>query len=132
MLINFLRSENIYTKRYFFPGLQCCEPYASDLQPKLPFTQRLCEEVIVLPTGTQVTKSNIQRIVSLIHTLALQRNTESFKPYSKPIEVDRSSLTERLMYLKKIKRDNDATSARYEQDIQAIEHVLKATGESVS
>ena len=131
-LINFLRSENIYTKRYFFPGLQCCDPYASDLQPKLPFTQRLCEEVIVLPTGTQVTKSHIQRTVSLIHTLALQRTTESLKMHSKPIEVDRSSLTERLMYLTKMKRDNDATSKRYEQDIQAIEHELKATGETVS
>tara|TARA_B110000240_G_C13201625_1_gene326423 strand:+ start:227 stop:388 length:162 start_codon:yes stop_codon:yes gene_type:complete len=52
--------------------------------------------------------------------------------HSKPIEVDRSSLTERLMYLTKMKRDNDATSARYEQDIQAIEHELKATGETAS
>ncbi len=127
-VINFLRSENIYTKRYFFPGLHFCEPYASEKQTDLPFTDTLCEQVIVLPTGTQVTRSHIQRTISLIRAFALRHTVETFELHDKPIEVDRSSLTERLKYLRKMKLENDVIAARYDQDIKAIELELKATG----
>jgi dTDP-4-amino-4,6-dideoxygalactose transaminase len=128
-VVNFLRSMNIYAKRYFFPGLQNCEPYSSDLQPELPVTEMLCKEVIVLPTGTLVTKSHIRHIVSLIQSLDLSLKTKSLELLRKPIEVDRSSLTERLMYLRKWKCENEANAASCERDIKAIEQELKGTRE---
>jgi len=124
-VINFLRTENIYSKRYFFPGLHRCEPYVSDFQPELPITERLCSEVIVLPTGTQVTRTDIQRTVNVIKRLSVQCFDVSLETHRKPIRVDRSSLTERLKYLKKMKCNNDVISAKYEEDIRAVEQELK-------
>jgi dTDP-4-amino-4,6-dideoxygalactose transaminase len=123
-VMNFLRTKNIYSKRYFYPGLQHCQPYASDFQPALPVTEKLCQEVLVLPTGTQVTKLDIKRIVDLLCSLASQLVDRPSQMHSASISVDQSFLTERIMYLKTKKRESEELSAKYELDIEDIKQQM--------
>ncbi|MGH7634356.1 MAG: DegT/DnrJ/EryC1/StrS family aminotransferase, partial [Gemmatimonadaceae bacterium] len=53
-----LHAENVMARRYFYPGVHRMEPYRSvfpDAHRLLPRTERICREVLVLPTGTSVT-----------------------------------------------------------------------------
>jgi len=64
-----LRRNNILARRYFWPGVHRMEPYRS-LQPEagasLPATEKVSEQVIVLPTGTSVSPDDIHTIVSVL------------------------------------------------------------------
>lgn len=68
-IMHILHAENIIARRYFYPGSHRMEPYRS-FQPNagllLQNTERLVERVLVLPTGTQISKSDIEKIVALI------------------------------------------------------------------
>jgi dTDP-4-amino-4,6-dideoxygalactose transaminase len=60
-----LHAENVLAKRYFWPGCHRMEPYRSmDTagQVSLPNTDRLCRELMQLPTGTSVSQAEIARI----------------------------------------------------------------------
>jgi dTDP-4-amino-4,6-dideoxygalactose transaminase len=70
-LLAALHNENVLAKRYFFPGCHRLEPYRS-LAPRpieLPQTDRLCDRLIQLPTGTAVSDSDIARIGDLLRSL---------------------------------------------------------------
>jgi dTDP-4-amino-4,6-dideoxygalactose transaminase len=70
-LLAALHRENVLAKRYFCPGCHRLEPYRS-LSPRpleLPQTDRLCQRLIQLPTGTAVSESDIARIGDLLQTL---------------------------------------------------------------
>lgn len=64
-----LRSNNILARRYFWPGCHRMEPYRT-LQPsagaELPVTERLAEQVIVLPSGTAVSEADVDVICDVI------------------------------------------------------------------
>jgi dTDP-4-amino-4,6-dideoxygalactose transaminase len=64
-----LHSENVLARRYFYPGCHRMEPYRS-MDPvtceRLPCTERLVDRVLILPTGTAVSRSHIERISALI------------------------------------------------------------------
>ena len=64
-----LWAENVRARRYFYPGCHRMEPYRS-LCPHsgllLPETERLCERVLSLPTGTGVNQDDIARICEII------------------------------------------------------------------
>ncbi|MDD4869213.1 MAG: DegT/DnrJ/EryC1/StrS family aminotransferase [Kiritimatiellae bacterium] len=68
-LLKTLHSCNILARRYFHPGCHRMEPYKS-LFPYagllLPETERLCEKVLCLPTGTSVSENDIQQICEII------------------------------------------------------------------
>jgi dTDP-4-amino-4,6-dideoxygalactose transaminase len=60
-----LHSENVLAKRYFWPGCHRMEPYCSSDTAggvSLPNTDRLCHELMQLPTGTSVSQADIARI----------------------------------------------------------------------
>lgn len=60
-----LHAENVLAKRYFSPGCHRMEPYRSMESEKhlsLPETDRLCERLMQLPTGTAVSAVDIGRI----------------------------------------------------------------------
>jgi dTDP-4-amino-4,6-dideoxygalactose transaminase len=63
-----LRAENVLARRYFHPGVHRMEPYASRPggAPRLPATEALAEECLVLPTGTAVGAREIEAIGSLV------------------------------------------------------------------
>jgi dTDP-4-amino-4,6-dideoxygalactose transaminase len=60
-----LHAENVLAKKYFFPGCHRMEPYRSmecGRDASLPHTERLCDRLLQLPTGTSVSPTDIARI----------------------------------------------------------------------
>ncbi len=68
-LIQHLHANNVLARKYFWPGCHRMEPYRS-LYPYagmlLPETERLAPRIVVLPTGTGVTREEIGLICGLI------------------------------------------------------------------
>ncbi len=64
-----LLAENVFARRYFYPGCHNMEPYHA-LYPNagesLPHTEKLSERVLVLPTGTAVASNDIEIICGMI------------------------------------------------------------------
>jgi dTDP-4-amino-4,6-dideoxygalactose transaminase len=62
-LVDYFHSHNILLRRYFHPGCHRMEPYASHEQYMglhLSNTNKISSEIVVFPTGTQVTPSTIK------------------------------------------------------------------------
>ncbi len=60
-----LHAENVMAKRYFFPGCHRMTPYRSAhgaRRASLPHTERLCERLLQLPTGTAASPDDIARV----------------------------------------------------------------------
>ena len=69
LLHRLLQAENVWARRYFYPGCHRMEPYRSlypDAGALLPNTERLCQRVLTLPTGTAVQLRDIELICSII------------------------------------------------------------------
>lgn len=69
-LVRILHAENIIARRYFYPGVHRMEPYRSYFPHAgllLPQTEKLCEEILVLPTGTAVSEADIMTICEVMH-----------------------------------------------------------------
>lgn len=68
-LVSILHRENILARRYFYPGCHRMEPYRT-LNPfagdNLPHTERISQQVMVLPTGEAVSPADIQQICAII------------------------------------------------------------------
>jgi dTDP-4-amino-4,6-dideoxygalactose transaminase len=67
-----LHAENVLAKRYFFPGCHRMEPYRSMESVRngtLPQTEKLCERLMQLPTGTSVSPTDIARICDFLGRL---------------------------------------------------------------
>ncbi len=68
-LLQVLHAENIMARRYFYPGCHRMEPYRSYFPHAgllLPETEKLVQRVMVLPTGTTISKGEIEMICSVI------------------------------------------------------------------
>ncbi|MDH3442420.1 MAG: DegT/DnrJ/EryC1/StrS family aminotransferase [Deltaproteobacteria bacterium] len=68
-LMTVLRAENVLARRYFYPGCHRMEPYRT-LFPRtlnrLPVTDRLCQRVLCLPTGTSLSPLDIETVCEII------------------------------------------------------------------
>lgn len=62
-----LQAENVYSRRYFWPGCHRCPPYNqwTDI-PELPVTELLANELMQLPTGMQMSASDATAIGRLL------------------------------------------------------------------
>ena len=72
-VLSVLHAENVMAKRYFFPGCHRLEPFqrlAGRVRQPLSHTERLCERLIQLPTGTAVDETKIERIGMLLKSLS--------------------------------------------------------------
>jgi dTDP-4-amino-4,6-dideoxygalactose transaminase len=87
-----LQAENVFARRYFYPGCHRMEPYRS-LYPNagalLPGTERLCRRVLTLPTGTAVQSSEIEMICGMIrfaieNAAALAGQMETLRAAGRP------------------------------------------------
>jgi dTDP-4-amino-4,6-dideoxygalactose transaminase len=70
-LVAVLTAENVLARRYFYPGCHKMEPYRSYFPHAgmvLPATEKLCQRVMVLPTGTSVDKGIVVDICGIIRT----------------------------------------------------------------
>lgn len=68
-LVSFLGERGIKARRYFYPGCRQMEPYVSSGArhfDRLPVTDRLCQSVLCLPTGTAVRESDVRKICQAI------------------------------------------------------------------
>jgi dTDP-4-amino-4,6-dideoxygalactose transaminase len=68
-LVRVLHAENVLARRYFWPGCHRMEPYRS-LFPHaglmLPATAAVADRVVVLPTGTAVTETDVRDVCDVI------------------------------------------------------------------
>jgi dTDP-4-amino-4,6-dideoxygalactose transaminase len=91
-LVAVLTAENVRARRYFHPGCHRMEPYKS-LFPNagllLPETEKVCQKIAVLPTGTSVEEATISRICGIIRAALsnaaavqtqLRGSSESYAP----------------------------------------------------
>jgi dTDP-4-amino-4,6-dideoxygalactose transaminase len=71
-LVEALHAENIRARKYFWPGCHNMKPYR-DLYPHagllLANTQKVAGEVVVLPTGTAMSREMVETVVSVIRLL---------------------------------------------------------------
>jgi dTDP-4-amino-4,6-dideoxygalactose transaminase len=68
-LLDVLLAENVFARRYFYPGCHQMEPYRSYFPHAgllLPETEKLVQRVLVLPTGTAVGQKEIEGICQVI------------------------------------------------------------------
>ncbi len=71
-MLRVLHAENVLARRYFYPGCHRMEPYRTrspQAGSTLPETERLCERVFQLPTGTAVSREDIRTIGQLLRAL---------------------------------------------------------------
>jgi len=81
-LKSILEQRNILARRYFAPGCHRMEPYITfypDAGSKLPVTEALCRQVLVLPTGTQATTAQMEIICEIIRNAGSGRITHRAK-----------------------------------------------------
>lgn len=68
-LVRVLHNENVRARRYFYPGSHLMEPYRSYFPHAgllLPVTERLAQEVLVLPTGAAAGSTEIGAISQIV------------------------------------------------------------------
>ena len=68
-LMSVLHAENIFARRYFYPGCHRMEPYRSYFPHTgllLPETEKLTEKILILPTGTAISSADIIMICGII------------------------------------------------------------------
>jgi dTDP-4-amino-4,6-dideoxygalactose transaminase len=74
-ILTVLHAENVLARRYFYPGVHRMEPYRTDFPQanlRLPETEALVTRVLHLPTGTGVTRNDIQKICGIIRSAVQQ------------------------------------------------------------
>lgn len=72
-LLDLLRAEGIYARRYFYPGTHRSEPYRTlypDAGANLPITEKLLERIIQFPAGAEVSESEIHALGELLRFIA--------------------------------------------------------------
>jgi dTDP-4-amino-4,6-dideoxygalactose transaminase len=77
-LLTILHSENIFARRYFYPGIHRMEPYNSYFPHSsllLPETERLTQRIMVLPTGTSISLNDI-KVISQIIKISVEYSDE--------------------------------------------------------
>ncbi|MCK5177909.1 MAG: aminotransferase class I/II-fold pyridoxal phosphate-dependent enzyme [Candidatus Omnitrophica bacterium] len=74
-LVEILKAENIFARRYFYPGCHKMEPYRSQGAPvNLPVTERVSARVISLPSGSAVGPEAIAKICEVIRLIGAQEH----------------------------------------------------------
>ncbi len=72
-LMRILHAENVFARRYFYPGCHRMEPYWSLYRadtPLLPHTDALSENVLSLPTGTCIDPQMIGSVCDILQLVA--------------------------------------------------------------
>jgi dTDP-4-amino-4,6-dideoxygalactose transaminase len=69
VLLDVLVAENVWARRYFYPGVHRMEPYLSapsGTRTPLPVTEAVAGRVLVLPTGTAIGPEEIAVVCGII------------------------------------------------------------------
>jgi len=122
-----LREKNIFAKRYFFPGLHKCQPYLKTSENLiLPVTDRLCQEVLVLPTGSNVGEIDILRVVDALKELSEWQSSDEQQlgPDGSAVLVDYSHIQEKITYVKGLKSNYEELAGACDKDLLFLEDRL--------
>jgi len=114
-----LREKFIFAKRYFFPGLHKCQPYSrthKDLE--LPVTEKLCEKVLLLPTGSSVTSANIERVINSLREFSHSQRRACHD--TTEICIDSSHVVEKIKYKTDLKHKYEEMAKSCEEDIRFL------------
>lgn len=65
-LVCALHAENVMARRYFYPGVHRLDAYIDQQHATMPVTDSLSDQVLILPTGTQTSVDDIQKIGRLL------------------------------------------------------------------
>jgi dTDP-4-amino-4,6-dideoxygalactose transaminase len=68
-IVSVLKAEGILVKKYFHPSCHRMEPYQSRSgipQGSLTKTERLSDRIAVLPTGSEVSKKDVERVCEIL------------------------------------------------------------------
>lgn len=69
LLLDVLWAEGVIARRYFYPGVHRMEPYLTEAPDlRLPETERIADQILILPTGQTVDGETIARICDIIRT----------------------------------------------------------------
>jgi dTDP-4-amino-4,6-dideoxygalactose transaminase len=73
-LLQILRAENVYARRYFYPGCHRMEPYRSTLPLRhpLPATERAAASILVLPSGPAASPEAVVGVSQIVRFCAEQ------------------------------------------------------------
>jgi dTDP-4-amino-4,6-dideoxygalactose transaminase len=77
-MLEILWAENVLARRYFYPGCHRMEPYRSYFPHAgllLPETEEVTRRVLILPTGTAVSESDIAEIAAIVR-MVISHSTE--------------------------------------------------------
>ena len=120
-IITFLRDNDVYAKRYFYPGVHKCQPYADrPSETNLSVTLKLCGSVLVLPTGSMVGEADIHRIVQLLDTCSKSSASLQQQLRETRINVDISYLDERIQYLQELKSKHELEVKKVNEDLEYL------------
>lgn len=61
-----LWKENVFARRYFYPGCHRMAPYKDNGVYDLPVTEQLADELLLMPNGTAVSEDDIRKICRMI------------------------------------------------------------------
>jgi len=68
-LQQYLQQNEVMARRYFYPGIPRMEPYRTlfpGFVDACPACNQLCDDVLILPTGTSLDSDDVERVCSLI------------------------------------------------------------------
>ncbi len=71
-IVEALHAENVLARKYFWPGCHRMEPYRSansQAGDRLLNTEAVADRVIVLPTGTMVSTSEIDVVTDVVRCI---------------------------------------------------------------
>lgn len=69
-IVDALWSHGVRARRYFYPGVSKTPPYQWLQNAPVPVSQDLCQTLIIFPTGPSVTEEDVERIASVLCSLA--------------------------------------------------------------
>lgn len=94
-LVEVLHAENVLARRYFWPGCHRMEPYVSyypHAHLLLPETERVAARVVVLPTGSALSNTDVLRVCQIIQvaitnapavrTRLAENRSQAVRPFS--------------------------------------------------
>lgn len=82
LILKILTAENIFARRYFYPGCHNMEPYKSDLsgiKAFLPSTEKIIQRVLVLPNGTSLDPKDVAKVCSILRFIVKNGKELSLK-----------------------------------------------------
>ncbi|MEU8609072.1 DegT/DnrJ/EryC1/StrS family aminotransferase [Actinoplanes sp. NPDC048791] len=85
-IVRRLAEENVFAKVYFHPGNHRLEPYPQERHRPLPLprSERLAEQILVLPNSADLTADDVGLICRLIRDLVTRATGARGEPTSRP------------------------------------------------